>query len=144
LSLISSDYRNAYTSYIGVDALLSETSLAVLTRVLGKKTATLLAWRFKIVQTRQDEAVSLSSADAFSHALHRVFGSGADAIELLILRDMYSRSGATFSPVSGYSFEDYVYALLPHDDHFLDNGNAHFLERRNPAKKRARYVVHSP
>lgn len=110
MSLLSTD-RDSYPRQTGVDALLSETSTEALTQIFDKRTATFLAWRLRIHQASKDDSVSLSSAGAFSHALHRILGSGADAIERLILRDMYSRSGTSFIPVPGYSFEDHINAL---------------------------------
>jgi hypothetical protein len=125
MSLLSTD-RHSCVSNTGVDALLSETSTEVLTQIFDKTTATFLAWRLKIHQASKDELISLSNAAAFSHALHRILGSGADAIERLILRDMYSKSGTSFHPVPGYSFEDHVNALRLQIDDFSDSTNATF------------------
>ena len=111
LSLLSTDHLNAGTCNTALNALLSETSTEVLAQIFGKKTAKFLAWRLGIYQASQNDSVNLSRATAFSNALHRVFGSGANAIELLILRYMYSKSGTSFSPLHEYSFEDHVNAL---------------------------------
>ena len=110
MSLLSTD-RDSCPRQTGIDALLSETSTEALIQIFDKRTATFLAWRLRIHQASKDDSVSRSSAAAFSHALHRIIGSGADAIECLILRDMYSKSGTSFIPVLGYSFEDHINEL---------------------------------
>ncbi|MCJ7608094.1 hypothetical protein MUP00_00290, partial [Candidatus Bathyarchaeota archaeon] len=115
-----------------VDALLSETSTEVLTQIFDKRTATFLAWRLKIYQASENDSISLNNAAAFSHALHRILGSGADAIERLILRDMYDKSETSFSPVPGYTFEDHINALRLKIDDFSDSMNTPFSPLLQP------------
>jgi hypothetical protein len=100
--------------------------VGVLSEIFDRRTATLLAWRLRICQARTYPSDCVSSTAAFSHALHRILGSGADAIERLILRDMYSKSGTSFHPVPGYSFEDHINALRLQIDDFSDSTNAIF------------------
>ena len=130
--LILSTDQDSCASLTGVDALLSETSTEVLTQIFDKRTATFLAWRLRIYQASENDSVSFSNAAAFSHALHRILGSGADAIERLILRLMYDKSETSFNPVPGYSFEDHINALRLKIDDFSDSMNTPYSPPLQP------------
>ena len=143
MSLLSTN-RLSCASNTGIDALLMRTSTEVLTQILGERATTFLACHLGIRQVSEDDSVN---AAAFSHTLHGLLGSGADAIELLILRNIYSKSGTLFTPIPGYSFEDHVNVLKAQASDFSHSTYARFSsslprssqalpKKRDPSKKR--------
>ena len=104
---ISEQRASLYLRARSFDDLFLETSEEALRQVFGEKVAEVVLQRV-LNSSRGDNP---DRVKVFSDALSRVLGSGAVAIERLILKHLYRKFALNLEQKYGYYFMDYIEEL---------------------------------
>jgi len=96
-------------SLVSLGNLLDEVIGESLRQILGERGAEIILRRIQMVDASWEGGPD--RARVFSEVLRRVLGSGALAVERLILRRMYSELGLNLEQKHGYDFAAYVEEL---------------------------------